>query len=124
MSERDKWKKERRHPRIDWSFVAKARLNEMDEKWQMTSVKNISEGGCYFYSSQAFEVGKVIEMEIKIPRIEDPMYFIGEVKRCEEQKQGSTQMYGIGVQFQLMDEAKKERFIETVVFFLRKQGDA
>jgi len=125
MNEEDsEWGKARKHPRISWSFVAKVRLIEADEKWQMTNVKNISEGGCYFYSGQVYEIGKTVEMEIKIPRIEEPMYFIGEVKRCEEKNRGTTQLYGIGVQFQRMDEEKKDKFIETVVFFLRKQRES
>ncbi len=32
MNEKHEWKNLRRHLRIDCSFVAKVRLNEMDEK--------------------------------------------------------------------------------------------
>lgn len=121
MNEESEWKNSRKHPRIDWSFVAKVRLAEANEKWQMTSIKNISEGGCYFYGSQALEVGKTVELEIKIPSVENPIYFMGKIKRCEEKKQGSTQIYGLAVQFQLMDESKRDKFIEAVIFFLKKQ---
>ena len=119
MGEESIWENLRSHPRIDWSFVTKVRLAESDERWQMTNIKNISEGGCYFYSSRAFEVGKAVELEIKIPSVDNPIYFMGKIKRCEERKKGTTQVYGTAVQFEMMDESKKDKFIEAITFFLK-----
>lgn len=112
----------RKHPRIARNFVARFRVKDRpDSEWQLSTLKDISEGGCYFYSATPFEIGQVLETRILFPSSKEPIEFLGEVKRCDSEGSGQFSRFGIGVYFMGMDEQKKKEFIETIVFFLKKK---
>ena len=122
MGKKDKRVEKRRHPRISWPFVARFRLKgDAEGRWEVPIVKNISEGGCYFYCSTFHEVNQTLEIEIQFPKIKKPMHFLGKVKRCDVEKGAGTSRYGVAVCFSQMEEAKKKNFVETINFFLKKQ---
>ena len=113
----------RKHPRISWNFVTKFRpKGQEDAHWEVPILENISEGGCFFYSSSPHAVGDMLEIEIQFPMLQEPMKFIGEVKRYKTDVHASQTRYGIGVQFLEMDEEKKKKFVETINFFLKKSA--
>lgn len=124
MYEETNWINKRIHPRIAWSFMVKfkAHKSESPDSWEVSTIKNISLGGCYFYSSVSYEIGEFLDIEVRFPAIIEPMKFIGEVKRCERSEDPKVNKYGIGIQFQGMDEEKKNSFIKTIGFFLQKQS--
>jgi hypothetical protein len=122
MDDENKFTNLRHHPRISWHFVVKFRLKDGQEKnWQVSTVKDISEGGCFFYSNVAYQIGQVLEIRVQFPSIEVPMFFTGEVRRCELENVGQLSLYGVGVCFLGMDEEKRKYFIETITYFLKKQ---
>lgn len=124
MDEERKWASKRLHPRISWSFSVRFKPHESKNRgvWGVSLVKNISVGGCYFYSNIPYKIGQILDLEIKFPVLMEPMGFVGEVRRCEYNEEEKTGIYGLGVQFIEMDESKKDNFIKTVEFFLRKQS--
>ena len=122
MDDEIKWQNLRKHPRIAWNFVVKFRLKDNpDLNWQVSTVKDISEGGCFFYSNVSYEIGQHLDIRIQFPSLGVPMEFTGEVKRCEERKSGELKMFGLGVLFLEIDEEKKKQFIDTIIFFLKKK---
>ena len=127
MKEREsiKWARKRIHPRIAWSFMVRFRPHSevpVRGGWYIAVIKNISVGGCYFYSSVPYESGQILDLEVQLPRLVDTMKFLGEVKRCERNEEEKVNIYGVAVQFTDMDQAKKEIFIKTITFFLKKQA--
>jgi len=124
MEEDIRWANKRAHPRISWNFIVRFRLhnNERPQGWEVSVIRNISLGGCYFYSNIRYEIGQILDIEVQFPSLLEPMKFVGEVKRYEENLDASVHIYGVAIQFQGMDEKKKNTFIETVNFFLKKQS--
>jgi len=89
---------------------------------QVSTIQNISRGGCSFFSNASYNLEERLHIEIKFPSLREPMKFLGIVKRCEFNKEHKISPYYIGVQFTEMDEAKKNIFFQTLDFFLGKQG--
>ncbi|MFH0828242.1 MAG: PilZ domain-containing protein, partial [Candidatus Omnitrophota bacterium] len=104
MYEKTYWNNKRVHPRIAWSFIVrfKACKSESRYSWEVATIKDISLGGCYFYSNFPYEKGELLDLEVRFPAIIEPMKFIGEVKRCERSEDPKVNKYGIGIQFQGM----------------------
>lgn len=122
MDDESKWVNLRKHPRIAWNFFVKFRLKDSPQStWELATLKDISEGGCYFHSSTPYEVGQILELLIRFPSLVYPMWFAGEVRRCEAGEDKELPMHGIGVRFLEMDKEKKDEFIKTLNFFLKKQ---
>ena len=127
MKEREniKWARKRIHPRIAWSFMVRFRPHSDKAErggWYIAVIKNISVGGCYFYSNIPYEPGQILDLEVQLPRLLEPMKFMGEVRRCECRDEEQVNIYGIAIQFTDMDQAKKDIFIKTITFFLKKQA--
>jgi len=115
-------KDKRRFPRISWNFLVKFRLKDAeDSKWLLSNIKNLSQGGCFFYSPVPFEPGQLLEIEIQFPRLTEPMRFNGEVRRKEGDKKRTASTYGIAVMFLEVEWNKKREFVEAINFFLNKK---
>lgn len=115
------WIKKRQHPRISWSFMIRYRLrDQVSAVWNVSTVKNISLGGCCFFSDTAYKPGDILDIEVQFPMIMEAMKFIGEVKRCDERIEHKSS-YGIGIQFKDMDATKQNQFLDTLGFFMNRQ---
>ncbi|MDD5006169.1 MAG: PilZ domain-containing protein [Candidatus Omnitrophica bacterium] len=122
MNDESKWISLRRHPRISWGFIVKFRpQDKTSAEWEASTIKDISEGGCFFYSSTKYQPGQILEIRVQFPSLTEPMQFTGEVKRCESSVEKKSNIYGIAVCFLGMDEQKKKEFTRTITFFLSKQ---
>jgi len=111
----------RKYPRISWGFVIRFRLRGGDV-WEVGTIKNISEGGCYFGTGKEMKVGLPLEIQVQFPAIKEPMRFVGEVTRCES---GDAQnLFFVGIKFLEMDQQKKDEFLHVITFFLKKQKKA
>lgn len=123
MNDESKWANLRKHPRISWNFVVKFKPKDShDSEWQVSTIKDISQGGCYFHNNLSFEAGEILEIQVQFPSLRVPMQFIGEVRRCESLSQDKNfPLFGIAVMFLEMDEEKKKEFIDTIIFFLKKK---
>lgn len=122
MEDQNQWLSRRQHPRIAWRFVVRFRITTTPEAtWEVSTIKDISEGGCFFLSETPYEVGQALEIEIQFPLLKGYMRFTGEVRRCEADKNKLPVRYGISLKFLEMAEQKKKEFIDTLSFFLKKQ---
>lgn len=122
MVDENLWINKRAHPRINWSFIARYRpKDDASSGWEASTVKDISEGGCFFHSKTPYKIGDVLDVLIQFPALPKPMRFTGEVRRCESGDDKAAMMYGIGIKFLDMDEEKKKEFINTITFFLKKE---
>lgn len=110
------------HPRIAWGFMVRFRPHANHAaKWELATLKDVSEGGCSFFSGTAFRLGEVLEIEIQLPTVTDYMHFSGEVRRCEPDKKRHILRYGVAVQFTGLDEAKRRHFLLALEFLLKRQ---
>lgn len=115
----------RAFPRIPRRFIIRFRPKGQPEvlNWQVSVVKNISVGGCYFFSSVPYRVGQVLELGVQLPFSKEPIQPDGEVKRCEalsSSKDWNT--YGIAVQFLNLSPKEREILDSTVKYFLKREG--
>lgn len=111
----------RRHPRITWGFMVRFRPDADPAKWELSTLKDVSEGGCFFYSGTGYKPGEVLEIEIQLPTVTDYMHFTGEVKRCEPDQKKHIPRYGVAVQFGGLEEAKRKHFLLALEFLLKRQ---
>ena len=110
------WQERRAHPRIAWHFVVRFKSHQ-SSRWDFSTLKDLSLGGCYFISSKPFELGEILDLEIKIPSLNTSLGFTAEVRRCQGEKMGVN---AIGVSFIQVDESQKKALQQTVDFFLKK----
>lgn len=112
----------RQKPRVMRGFVVKFRTQSTEgfSNWQVSTLQNISLGGCCFYSSAPYKIGEALEVLIQLPNLKDPMRFSGVIRRCEIGKGPQASQHLIGVEFTEMDGTKKTIFIQTLEFFLKK----
>lgn len=122
MDDRNKGEDLREHSRVARNFVARFKAKDKpDSEWQVSTLKDISEKGCFFYSATPFEIDQVLEVKIQCPSSKEPIEFSGEVKRCDATSKGEFSHFGIGVYFLDVDEQKKKEFSELIAFFLKKE---
>lgn len=115
------WMKKRMYPRISWTFMVRYRLrDEGGASWNVSVIKNISLGGCYFYSNTFYKVGQMLSIKVQFPAVMGAMKFTGEVKRCDERREGKSS-YGLAVQFTEIDKARQTEFLDALGFFMNKQ---
>ena len=119
--EEEKWRQKRRHPRIAWGFLVRHKPHGPAGDWtDLSTVKNISAGGCYFGSQKAYRPGEILDLEVKLPGVKDLLRFEGDVKRCDAG--AGPGMWFVAVEFINMDYARKDEFTRVISFFLKKQN--
>jgi len=112
----------RRHARISWGFLVRHKpQGEQEARTELSTIRDISIGGCYFASQRPYPLGQILDLSVKLPGLKDPLVFQGEVKRSSPG--GETPgMWFIGVEFVNIDGAKKDEFTQVISFFLKKQA--
>jgi len=114
----------RAHPRVERRFVLRFRPHHSeDSKWVVSTLSNISQTGCYFYSSILCEIGQLLDVEIQFPVFSEYMHFVGEVKRVDPQEVVRITTCGVGVYFQEMEEEKKKEFLKVLDLSLKQHKD-
>jgi hypothetical protein len=112
----------RQHPRVQWNFIMRFRIKDLDDiKWEISNIEDISVGGCLFYSPLAFQLGQILDIQVQLPRVQEFMSFRGEVKRIRTQKVGAFEKHAIAISFSYLEEAHKQKFVDTIDFFVKKQ---
>ena len=122
MSEsEDKGREARRHPRISWGFLVRHKPHEAtDDCTELSTIKNISVGGCYFGSQKAYPPGQILDLTVKLPGVKDLLVFQGQVKRCHT---GQTRgLCFLAVEFVNMNAAQKDEFSRAISFFIKKKN--
>ncbi|RKY32985.1 MAG: hypothetical protein DRP74_01455 [Candidatus Omnitrophota bacterium] len=113
----------RKKPRIERHFMIRYQPQENPtvHNQGVSTIQNISETGCFFYSACHYKIGEKLDVEIRFPLIAEPAKFVAEVKRCIEEDP-KIPKYAIGILFIDVDQEKKDAFIKTLDFFLKKRS--
>jgi len=122
MTDNNKWSEKRSHPRIPRQFIIRARAHDAGtRRWELPILENISLAGCYFLSSVRFEIGQILDIEVQLPVMREPLCCSGEVKRVEPKGTAPDSPCGVAVQFHEIEEDKKQKFQQVVDFTLKRQ---
>jgi len=117
----DHFKEKRSHPRIPRRFIMRARAQQDEtQRWDMPILENISLAGCYFISGVRYELEQLLDIEVQLPVLPEPMRCAGKVVRIEPKGEAKDSPCGIAVQFMEVEEDKKQKFQEVVDFTLKR----
>jgi hypothetical protein len=114
----------RKFKRIKRPFTAKIRLYSQggskeagSVKWDIVTMKNLSATGMSFNYTKELPVQTVLEFNISVPFIKEPIHCIGQVCRIDRTQVDNSKplripVYWIAVQFKDIDETKKEALVK------------
>ena len=112
-------KNERRsHERIKRQFVVAYKVKNKEGKREVSQIKDISEGGMFFTTSEDFLPGTILEVELKTPI--SIMGISLSAKVIESKLVVDGLIYNTRVSFIELDGSSKVLLKETVDFFVRK----
>jgi hypothetical protein len=75
----------RKNPRVDRKFSLKYRLKGIDsQKFDISQIKDISQGGVRFFTSFFFKENSVLIVELHVPYVDQMPIFEGQVVGCQE----------------------------------------
>ncbi|MDD5772519.1 MAG: PilZ domain-containing protein [bacterium] len=120
----------KRAKRIQKLFIVRFRISgeiafcDDLSKWHMVTIKNLSSSGICFNFNKKIPVNTRIELNIKLPFINEPVNCLGKVCRIDEDRQYNAgykknPIYGIATFFERIDNNVKEvidRFAENSNF--------
>jgi c-di-GMP-binding flagellar brake protein YcgR len=96
-------------------------INSVPRKWDITSVKDLSESGVSLHTGVPFEIGSTIALRFKIPsRPFDKTEISAVVVDCKKIEQGSTSM--IRAEFKDLSEDTKEVLKDYIVWMVKNPG--
>ena len=110
---------QRRHPRVEKSFLVRYReQGRPQSEWMMSPLKDLSLSGARFLCERRFDVGTMVDMELVLPMVREPVPVAGRVVRAKDAMAG---MVDHGVAFEGVDPAHEQVIGEAVEHFLKKQ---
>jgi hypothetical protein len=97
-------------------------LSATSEKWDMVNIKNISETGMCFPTSENFSAGQILTILIKIPlRPQEWIEFKSKVVGCEKIRpysaESTVEMYVLRVEFMDVKEEFKQLLKQYIAMF-------
>ena len=103
-------------PRVPQPFEARFRLTgEMGASWHTMTLVNLSAGGIRFRSSELLDQGVLVEVQVQLPGLREPLLAAGRVAWSSMRASGVAE---IGVE--LLNASEELRMqIDSVVRFLR-----
>ena len=116
------WEDKRKHPRAPTRCMIRYRdPSEADvRKSELSTARDLSEGGARFTSGKVFQVGDHLDFEITCPSFPDPIKVKGEVRWNHEIRKGS--LYENGVRFLDLSREDQETIREIVAYLLKKSS--
>lgn len=87
-------------------------------KSELSTIRDLSEGGARFTSGTAFAVGDHLDLEITCPRFPDPVKVQAEIRWRREIRKGF--LYENGIQFLNLSPEDQETIRQIVTFLLEK----
>lgn len=79
----------RKNPRIDKKYCVKYHVKDApQQKWDISQIKDISQGGVRFWASSMLLKGVVLAVELHVPYVEHGTALEAMVVGCEEKVKG------------------------------------
>jgi len=110
----------RQYVRLDRSIMISYKEAGSSEGYDMTSTKDISKGGTFFFSHMNYPVGAELELLVRFPfRIgKEPTKVIAKVQNVIKK----DKLYGIGVQYIKMDKTVLSELCSFIDRLKKKNG--
>lgn len=85
--------------------------------WWASPLQDISRSGARFLSEQAFVAGTMLQFELMLPMLKEPLALKGHVVWQKPATMGLTEL---GVAFDSLEPAAQQALDQAIAFFLRK----
>ncbi len=107
-------------PRVDKRFMVKYRCPAMGQHdWMLSPIRDLSAKGIRFIGEFGFTVGSVLELQLCLPTVDQPLAVGGTVVWAQPATaKGLTEH---GVSFAEQDVDAKQQVERATEFFLRRQ---
>ena len=91
-----------------------------DDKWDVSTIRNMSKAGLLFYSYYTYETGSECEVRIMNPVLLKEISCEARVVRCIPVERMKN-IYAIALEFTKIEPSSKEAFDKTIEFYLHKK---
>lgn len=120
MQTGDSGTERRQYIRLDRSVMISYKKAGSSEEYDMTSTKDISKAGTFFFSHMNYPVGTKMEMLVRFPfRIgKERVKVISKVQNVRKKEK----LYGLGVEFIKMDETVLSELHSFIDKLKKKNG--
>ena len=114
-------KERRKYQRIQKSFILSYfdKVNP-NQKYELTQLKNISQGGVCFITTQAFQKGKMIGIELRTPYLTDTTYLEGEVLQSHEKVK--NMLYETRLEFRGVNSQAEFLLSKLIEYFIQEEN--
>ena len=94
-------------------------VDKADKKWDITTIKDISEAGMYITTHQQFSLNDILTFLIKVPS--RPLEWVEFTGRVVESKESKVGRHLTRIEFMNLKEEQKELIREYITWFLTKK---
>ena len=108
----------RRIPRIKKAFMARYRVQDQDD-WMLSPLKDVCRHGLRFLCEREFGVGTVLNIELILPVVKEPVAITAKVVRVNKAPLG---LFEHAFAFEALDPASDQAIGEAIEHLLKKQG--
>ncbi|HBG60825.1 MAG: hypothetical protein A2Y03_07420 [Omnitrophica WOR_2 bacterium GWF2_38_59] len=110
----------RRYKRINKNFILSYFIKNLPEKrFEITQLKNISLGGMCFITSQAFEPGTEMGIELKTPYMSDVTYLEGKI--LQSHVKVKNMIYETRFEFEHIQPQAEFLISKLIEFFIKEE---
>jgi hypothetical protein len=107
----------RRNPRILKNFILSYfEKSQPDKKFEITQLRNISQGGMCFVTSQSLPAGLKIGVELRTPYLAETSHLYGEVLQSHDKVKGI--LYETRIRFEPLDPEAEFLLSKLIELFL------
>ena len=111
-------REQRKFPRIPQSFRTAYRLvGDVMGFWRDVNTLNLSAGGMRFRDTAPLQLGTIVDLQLQLPTMKDPLALRGQVVWSQMQASGVTE-YGVEFTESTPDQQMQ---IDEFIEFLRKR---
>jgi len=122
MKMKSNFREKRKFPRLDSSLLLYYQVyNRADLPKDISLTSDVSEGGLCFSCSENFELGTILELEIRLPTRNTSLKALGKVVWS---RQTGPSKYDLGISFVKIGEEEKKEIFSYLSLFNRQKKDS
>jgi hypothetical protein len=109
---------EHRHSeRVNRHLIMRYRVAGSNSAWLASPLQDISQSGARFFSEEAFATGTLLECQLLLPALKEPLALFGHVVR---QQPTPLHLTEVAMTFDQTEAASRQALEKAVAFFLKK----